>query len=199
MEITCNDEETHKTVMIIKRQVEQLTSLVDDLLDISRIEQKMIKFKKQDMVLNTTIINSIESMRAEFNRMGVDLIDEIEEHPILVNADNIRMSQCIHNILVNALKFTDKGGRVKTSLHKEGNQAVITVKDNGIGISSNMLELIFKTFSQDHTSSQISNNMGLGLGLSIVKDIIEMHGGQADVYSKGLGQGSTFTLKIPTI
>lgn len=199
LEMTTRDDMGHNTIEIIKRQTQQLSKLVDDLLDITRIREKKIEINKKDIVINAILTYSLEGMANKFNDKGIKLIGNIMENPIIVHADPVRILQCLENLLGNALKFTERHGQVIVNLKEEESYALITVEDNGIGISSDVQELIFEPYEQGHQSNQAYNNRGLGLGLALVKDIVKLHDGQVEVYSQGLGYGSIFTIKLPKL
>ena len=134
----------------------------------------------------------------EYEKKGIKLGTEIQEKPILLNADPVRITQAIGNILFNALKFTNANGTVWMTLKTEKNNAVISVKDNGIGINPELLQHLFTPFTQaDNSLHRNSGHGGLGLGLSIVKGIVDLHEGEVSAYSDGLGKGSTFTIRLP--
>ena len=176
-----------------------MCKLVDDLLDLTRINQNKIKLKKCIILLNEIVIQAAEVIQSAFDKKGVQLKQAVQPKPLFVYADQVRITQCIGNILYNALKFTQKDGSVLLSLNHERNNAVITVQDNGIGISPELIEDLFKPFVQGDNSLHRQNSNGLGLGLSIVKGIVEMHGGSVTANSEGLGKGATFSICIPII
>lgn len=187
------------TIKILKRQVDQLSKLVDDLLDITQIARNKIILNKTTVNLNTIVKNAIVDIKPQYEEKGIKLLESICEQPVMVNIDSLRIAHCIGNILRNALKFTDPSGIVKISLRIEGKKAVIKVRDDGIGISTEMLTKIFEPYQQASNNSCNSLNRGLGLGLSIVKNIIEMHDGDVKACSPGLMKGSLFTMRLPIL
>ncbi len=197
LEFQNNNEASLRTLEVLKRQTSHLSKLVDDLLDITRISQKKIVLNKEFVDLNKIIRDAIEDIKPQFEEKGINFTEDISAQPIAVNVDPLRITQCILNILTNALKFTEKKGTVDIALNLEAEKAVISIKDNGIGISPELLPRVFEPFKQDISSYSNYNNMGLGLGLSIVKDFIEIHDGSISVNSPGIGKGSTFTMKLP--
>ena len=194
---TSKNEKQSSTIKVLERQTEHLSKLVDDLLDITRINHKKIILKKETVNLNTIVEDSIVDIKPQFEGKGIRLIEDMGTEPITVHVDSLRIAQCIGNILRNALKFTEEKGIVNVSLKREGENAVINVQDNGIGISHETLTNIFEPFKQDYNPLSSYNNMGLGLGLAIVKEYMEMHHGDVSASSPGVGKGSTFTLRLP--
>lgn len=194
---TDDKQKTQKAAEIIKRQISQLCKLVDDLLDVTRINQNKIQLKRETLQLNKILLNIVDDMKLEFKNKGVHFWVKIQPLPLFIDADRVRITQCIGNILVNALKFTTKKGAVWLTLEKKMNEAVISVQDNGIGISPEMIQHLFKPFMQVDLSLDRLKNNGLGLGLSIVKNIIEMHGGTVTAHSDGIGRGALFTIRLP--
>lgn len=197
LELTDNKEQTEKAKAILKRQMGQLTKLVDDLLDLTRITQNKIKLKKDNIFLNELVMHTAEDINPEYEKKGVWLIRMVQPQPLFVYADPVRITQCIGNVLHNALKFTQENGTVRLSLQQEKSDAVITVQDNGIGIRPELITQLFKPFVQGDYTLHRQNSNGLGLGLSIVKGIVEMHGGTVAAASEGLGKGALFTIRLP--
>jgi PAS domain S-box-containing protein len=181
---------------IIQRQINQLCHLVDDLLDLTRITRNKIELKKERIDLKKLALATLEDHRMLFEKKEIALESEITEDILLLDADPVRIQQLIENLLHNAMKFTNAGGTVKLSLLQEKKDVVIHIADNGIGIKPELLPRIFQPFIQaDHTLDR--RNGGLGLGLSIVKGIAELHGGRVNVYSDGLGKGAQFSIYLP--
>ena len=198
LDITESKAQIVKAKQIMKRQMNQLCKLVDDLLDLTRINQNKIKLKKEHIYLNEIVRNVVRDLQPDYDKRGVQLYTKIRKRPVFLNADPVRIAQTIGNILSNSLKFTPKGCVVWLSLKVEKNDAVISVEDNGIGMSQKTLSELFRPFIQaDHTLNR--KNGGLGLGLSIVKGIVDLHGGKVSAYSKGLGKGSLFVIRLPII
>jgi PAS domain S-box-containing protein len=185
-----------KAIESMKRQRDHLIKLVDDLLDVSRISQNKIKLKEENINLIEITRKVIEDFRPKFQLRDVQLHTRIQRSEIIINADTIRISQVIGNVLENALKFAEKDGVVWLSLKKQRQNAVITVKDNGIGISPEIIPYLFEAFSQAEQTLD-RQNRGLGLGLSIAKGIVDLHGGNIFASSPGLGMGSEFIIKLP--
>jgi PAS domain S-box len=190
-------ERSKKIETIIKRQVNHMCKLVDDLLDLARINQNKIKLNKESILLNELLMHLVEDIKPEFDIKNIQLVAEIGQQPIYLYADPVRITQCVWNIMSNALKFTDEGGTVKLSMQKEGNEVLILIKDNGIGVSPGILPKLFEQFLQADDSTDTHNKNGLGLGLFIVKNIVEMHEGKVTANSEGLGKGAAFTIYLP--
>lgn len=181
---------------IIDRQMDQLCSLVDDLLDLTRISNNKIVLKKQRVELGRLASFVAKDHMPLANKKGLKLETDFGED-IYVDADPVRVKQIIGNLLHNAFKFTEEGG-ITLSVYEEKGQAVICVKDPGIGINPENLSRIFEPFTQSGSHAERQSG-GLGLGLSIVKAIAQLHGGDAGVYSEGEGKGSEFYIRLPAI
>lgn len=196
LDITQDINQTAKVKEIISRQTNQLCKLVDDLLELTRISQNKITLKKEDIILNEIVKSAVEDIRLEYEKKGIKLGTKIQTKPIILNADPVRITQALGNILFNALKFTQANGVVWLTLKTDKDYATISVRDNGIGISSEVLQSLFKPFTQAENTLARSGS-GLGLGLSIVKGIVDLHEGSVSVYSEGLRKGSIFTIRLP--
>lgn len=189
---------SHSLGELIQRQVTQLTRLIDDLLEVSRISQGRMELQLGPVLLDKVIRFAVESTSMVMLEKQLRLTYDCDELHLLVNGDYARLVQSVVNILINATKYTEEGGNVRISLHSENDQAVINVSDSGIGIEANMLEKIFDLFMQVDKSIDRSRG-GLGIGLSVVNTIVKMHGGVVSAQSEGLGQGATFTIRLPLI
>jgi PAS domain S-box-containing protein len=192
-----DDISTLNIIGTLKRQTEYLSKLVNDLLDLTRIAQKKIVLNKEQVNLNDILFNAIEDMLPHFEEKGIELVLDICVDPNYVYVDTFRITQCLGNILRNALKFTAENGTVRISLKSEGKNAVIDIEDNGIGIDLKMLKKIFDPYVQGSNGS--SQNKGLGIGLSLVKEFLEMHGGDICASSLGPGKGALFKLRLPIV
>ena len=181
---------------MMERQVDQMVRLVNDLMDVSRINRGRINLNKLPIQLDTAIENAVETARPMITEGGHTLIVDVTDSAIHLNGDIVRLSQALANLLNNAAKYTDKGGTITLSARQEGDTATITIKDTGIGIAQDMLERVFDMFSQNDGSLDRAQG-GLGIGLSLVKNIVEMHGGTVQVQSPGIGKGSIFTVSLP--
>jgi PAS domain S-box-containing protein len=189
---------TQQIVSILRRQVSQMTRLVDDLLDVSRITQGRIELKRIPVQLTEVIEHALETAEplVKLKRHKVSVIRH--RRALWVSADPARLVQCVGNILANAAKYTEAHGEIRIETHDEGHDAVLTVTDNGAGISAELLPHVFDLFVQaDRTLDRAQG--GLGIGLSVVKRIVEMHGGQVKGASAGLGKGSSFEIRLPLV
>lgn len=185
-----------KTHEIIHRQIDQLCRLVDDLLELTRINQNKIRLKKETIDLNEIVKCAVEDIRLEYQRKGVRLETEIQAKQIRLYADPARVTQAVGNLLQNALKFTPKDSSVLVTLRRESDDAVIVIRDEGIGIAPEILPQLFSPFTQAYGWEDRSHG-GLGLGLSIVKGIVDLHEGTVSAYSEGLRKGAAFTVTLP--
>ena len=181
---------------VIVRQGQQMARLLDDLLDVSRVTQGKIDIRKQAVDLNELVRNAVEAVRPEFTRRRHKLDVRVADEPLYVEGDSARLLQIQENLLVNAAKYTPAEGQVAISLTRDGDDAVISVEDNGQGIPADMLSAIFELFVQEKKSLARTEG-GMGIGLSLVKLLVELHGGSVCVKSDGRGQGSTFTVRVP--
>jgi PAS domain S-box-containing protein len=193
------DEETVQSASeMLERQVRQMTRLVDDLLDMSRITQGKIELRRERVALAPIVEQAIEAARGLYRSMDHELTVTTPAAPIHLDADPTRLAQVLGNLLNNAAKFTERHGRVWLTVEREGPQAVVRVRDTGIGIAGEQLPRLFDMFMQGDTSLERSRD-GLGIGLTLVKTLVEMHGGTVEVHSDGLGHGSEFVVRLPAL
>ena len=192
------DEAVQVASAMMERQVAQMVRLVDDLLDVSRISRGKIALRTQRIELSSTIYAAVEVIRPQCDLMEHTLTVTLPNEPIFLNADPTRLAQVVGNLLNNACKFTDKGGHIWLTVERKGTQAVIRVRDNGIGIAADQLPRIFEMFTQLDTSLERSGS-GLGIGLTLVKNLVEMHDGMVEVQSLGIGHGCDFTVRLPIL
>ena len=181
---------------MIERQLHQMVRLVDDLLDVSRISTGKLALRRERVELRSVAQNAIEAVEPLFHARGHTLKVEMPPAGVYVNADPTRLAQVFLNLLNNAAKFTDPGGRVDFTLKVEASELVARVRDNGIGIAPETREMIFDMFAQADRSLERSA-MGLGVGLSLSRRLVELHGGTIEVQSEGIGRGSEFIVRIP--
>jgi PAS domain S-box-containing protein len=183
---------------IILRQVDQLSRLVDDLLDVTRIARNKIQLQRRHLELNELVRRSLEDHRTVFDRAAVRLIFEPAEVPLFVHVDRNRIAQIVGNLLQNAAKFTPRGGTVKVRLAPtpDGRLANLRITDTGLGMTPQMMARLFQPFAQADTSLDRSKG-GLGLGLALVKGLIDLHGGSISASSQGLGLGTEFVVNLP--
>jgi CheY-like chemotaxis protein len=173
-----------------------MVRLVDDLLDVSRISRGKIELRRERVELASVVYHAVEACRPAMECAKHDLTITLPPQPVYLNADLTRLAQVVGNLLNNACKFTDKGGRIWLTVEHEGEQAVIRVRDTGIGIPPDELPRIFEAFVQVDTSLERSVS-GLGIGLTLVKSVVEMHGGTVEANSAGVGQGSELVVRLP--
>lgn len=191
------DRDTLRTASeMMARQVNQLVRLVDDLLDVSRISRDKIELRRKRIDLADVIEQAVEAARPSCENGGVELDVKMPEKPVHVNGDSDRLVQVIGNLLNNSCKFTERGGRIDTVLESNGVHAVVRVKDTGIGLDPDQLPFIFDMFVQADTSLERAAS-GLGIGLTLVQNLVQMHGGSVEASSAGLGKGSEFAVMIP--
>ncbi|HSW16416.1 MAG TPA: ATP-binding protein, partial [Ramlibacter sp.] len=181
---------------VIERQAEHMTRLVDDLLDVSRITRGLIRIRREPVTLQQAAAVAVEAALPGILAAGQRLEQEMPREPLVVVGDATRLSQMALNLLTNACKFTGTGGMIRLRLRRDGGAALIEVEDNGIGLSPESLERIFGLFVQEHPSGA-GGSTGLGIGLALARQLARMHGGEIVAASAGLGQGSTFSLRLP--
>jgi PAS domain S-box-containing protein len=183
---------------MIERQVAQLVRLVDDLLDVARISSGKIELKKEQVELKKVVLQAVETnlpiIEANHHRLEV----AITEEPVFLTVDPARIAQVLANLLNNAAKYTPTGGRIHLSAHRDGDKAVFSVTDTGVGIPPEAFATVFHLFSQVRSETDRAQG-GLGIGLSLVRRLVEMHGGIVSVASPGINMGSTFTVYLPLI
>jgi signal transduction histidine kinase len=189
---------THAAIAMVKRQVAQLTRLVDDLLDVSRITQGRVELKREPLELATVINHAVETVEPLFRERQHEVSIVSSYRALHVNGDMTRLVQSIVNVLTNAAKYTDAGGKIKLQTRAEGSYALVEISDNGAGISPELLPRVFELFVQGDRTLDRSLG-GLGIGLSVARQLIEMHGGKVAAVSAGLGRGATFQLWLPLI
>ncbi len=189
---------THAAIAMVKRQVTQLTRLVDDLLDVSRITQGRVELKREPLDLASVINQAVETVEPLFRERQHEVSIVSSHRALHVDGDMARLVQSVVNILTNAAKYTDTGGKVELQMRAEGSCALVEISDNGAGISPELLPRVFELFVQGERTLDRSLG-GLGIGLSVAKQLIEMHGGKVAAVSAGLGRGATFQLWLPLI
>lgn len=183
---------------MMERQVAQMVRLVDDLMDLTRISRGKIELKKQPVELAAVVSSAVETARPLIEEMGHELTVLKPEQPIIVEADSTRLAQVFLNLLTNAAKYTDRGGRIRLTAERQGSDVVVVVKDTGIGIPADKLRSIFEMFSQVEGALARSQG-GLGIGLCLVNQLVQMHGGSIEAESEGLGRGSRFVVRLPVV
>jgi CheY-like chemotaxis protein/two-component sensor histidine kinase len=190
------DSQLNELRDVIDRQLHKLTRLVDDLLDVSRITTGKIRLHMEPLDAAAALHSAVETSRPLIEARKHTLRVSLPSHIVRVKGDVERLSQVISNLLNNAAKYTEIGGHIWLSLEREGNDAVFRVRDTGAGISLEMLPRVFELFTQADQALDRAQG-GLGIGLTLVRRVIEMHGGNVRAESSGLGQGSEFILRLP--
>ncbi|MGZ5201108.1 MAG: hybrid sensor histidine kinase/response regulator [Telluria sp.] len=186
----------HRMMGVCERQLQQLTHLVDDLMEVSRITQGRMELRREPIGLAAVMRAAADDLAPTMAAAGHTLTVATPAAPACVNADATRLTQVVVNLLTNAAKYTPRGGMISLSGSVVGDEAVISVRDNGIGIPAESLGTIFEMFSQLTPALERSNG-GLGIGLALVRGIVELHGGSISATSDGPGRGSEFTVRLP--
>jgi signal transduction histidine kinase/CheY-like chemotaxis protein len=182
----------------MERQLGHLVQLVDDLLDLSRITRNRLDLRKCPVELSTVIHQTIETVRPLAASVNHELHANMPAEPVYLNADPVRLSQVFGNLLTNACKYTEPGGNIWLTVEVQGDEAVIQVRDSGIGIPGNQLASAFEMFSQLPAGRELSQG-GLGIGLTLVKRLVDMHGGTVQASSGGAGKGAEFVVRLPVL
>jgi signal transduction histidine kinase len=181
---------------VIERQLSHLTRLVDDLLDVARITRGRINLSREPTELAVLIARAVETVQPLMQARGHEFASEIPAGTLTINADPLRLTQAFGNVLSNATKYTERGGRISLTVCQQGTDVEIRVRDTGIGIPAELLPRIFDLFTQvrsDHSQS------GLGIGLALVRRLLQMHGGTITAHSEGPGQGTEFLIRLPLL
>ena len=181
---------------VMERQISQLVRLIDDLMDVSRISRGQLTLRKERVDLRSIIESAVETAQPQLTTAGVTLTLDIPSMPLMLDADATRIAQVVLNLLTNAAKFTPSGGNVTVLAKPQNERVSITVRDTGVGIAPEDQERVFGMFVQLNRDMRRSQT-GLGIGLTLVKQMTEMHGGSVAVWSAGTGQGSEFTITLP--
>jgi signal transduction histidine kinase len=183
---------------VIERQVQHLVCLIDDLLDVSRITRGMITLQRERVLIDAVVARAVETARPLIDARKHELALDLPEELLSVEGDPTRLVQIVGNILHNAAKFMEPGGRIVLSVSREDSYAVISVRDFGLGIQPELVSKIFDLFSQVHQKSETAHG-GLGIGLALVRRLVEMHGGVVTANSEGLGKGTELVVRLPVI
>jgi len=183
---------------MVARQVRHLSRLVDDLLDVSRMTQGKVTLEKQPIEIRAVIAEAVETVRPLIDERHQRLSVLLPDEQLWVDADAVRMAQIVGNLLNNAAKYTPEGGSIWVSAERADVELIIRVRDDGIGIAAEVLPQVFHLFTQAERSLDRAQG-GLGIGLSLVKSLVEMHGGRAQAFSAGLGKGSEFVIRLPLL
>src|SRR5262245_11348724 len=205
LELIRLSDNTRESVEEVREMMEEqlalLVRLVDDLLDVSRITSGKIRLQRRPTELAAVVATAVQANRAAIDQGQIHLSLDMPETRVMLDSDPVRFAQVVSNVLNNALKFTDPGGRISisaelTSPDTNPREVVLRIADSGVGISSDMLPRVFDLFTQDEATAYRSQT-GLGIGLALARHLIQMHGGTIEAHSAGAGQGSTFTLRMP--
>lgn len=183
---------------MMERQLNQMVRLVDELLDVSRIATGKLELRKELVDLASVVRQSVEASRPMIDREGHELTVTMPSEPIMLNADPVRLAQVFLNLLNNAAKYSDRGSNIWLAVKLDGNEIVVSVRDTGIGIPASHLPHVFDVFVQVDTAWQRSQG-GLGIGLSLVKEFVGLHGGRVEAHSDGPGKGSEFIVYLPAV
>jgi signal transduction histidine kinase len=182
---------------LIERQLQRMTHLVEDLLDVSRITSGDLHLQRERLDLRDVVSHAIETLEWDFLERNHRLATELPDAPVWLQADPIRLEQVFVNLLANASRYTDAGGQLTAWVHTKDGEAIVRIRDSGIGIAPEALPHIFDLFKQGNAADPHSKP-GLGVGLAVVRSLVELHGGSVTVASAGVGQGSEFTVRLPT-
>ncbi len=193
-----NTEVVERSRRMMERQLEQMVRLVDDLMDVSRITRGKVELRKERVQLAAVVASAVETSGPLIEQMGHTLTVTQPELPVFVDADPTRLAQVFMNLLNNAAKYSEREGHIGLTVEQQGTDVVMTVKDTGIGIDADHLPRIFELFTQVDRSLEKAQG-GLGIGLNLVKRLVEMHGGRVEARSDGPGRGSEFTVRLPVV
>ena len=185
-----------KIKSMIERQVCRMTQLVDDLLDVSRIAHGHLRLQRERIDLRDVVCNAIETLESDIKQRNHRLTTSLPDTPVWLQADPGRLEQVFVNLLANASKYTDAGGELAVGVHVRDTLAVVRVRDTGIGIAPEILPYVFDLFTRADEAASRSKS-GLGIGLALVRSLVESHGGLVTGESAGLGHGSEFTVCLP--
>jgi signal transduction histidine kinase len=181
---------------IIERQVLVMRRLVDDLLDVNRIERDALQLERTRVLLDEVLDSAIESVQSAIDERGLQFVQQRPSHAVWMDADPMRLSQALVNLLGNAAKFTPPGGRIDLMTTVLGGEIQVAVRDTGVGIDPQSCERIFELFAQSESGAEASHG-GLGIGLALARRLVELHGGTLSAHSDGAGCGASFTLRLP--
>ena len=183
--------------VMMERQLAQMVRLIDDLLDLSRIANGKIELRRGRMDLANAVKDAVEMSRPLIEERAQELVVTLPPKSVFVDGDRTRLAQVFANLLNNSAKYTEPGGRVWLTVEQQGSDVIVSVKDNGVGIAKEKLEVIFEMFTQ--VDRALGSDGGLGIGLNLVRGLLQMHGGRVEAYSDGPGQGSEFVVRLPVL
>jgi PAS domain S-box-containing protein len=194
--MTGDDPEMRQQVFdIMERQLRQMTRLLDDLLDVSRVTRDKLALKREPVALASIVRNAVEISRPSIESAGHTLSISLPDVPVIVDADAVRLAQVFSNLLNNAAKYTDPGGRITVDIVASDDEVTVTVRDTGIGIGADLLPRLFQPFVQGQSAGQRAQ-VGLGIGLMLARRLVELHGGRISASSAGLGRGAEFAVTL---
>jgi len=194
----CDEKAIEQARTMMDRQLSQMVRLVDDLLDVSRITRNVLELRKERVELSAVVNSAVETSRPLFDSRGHELTVTLPATPIHLDADLTRLAQVFSNLLNNAAKYTEKGGYIGLTAEQQDAEVVVTVKDTGIGIPPSMLSAVFDMFTQADRTLERSQG-GLGIGLTLVQRLVDLHGGTVLASSAGSGKGSEFVVRLPIL
>jgi signal transduction histidine kinase/ActR/RegA family two-component response regulator len=192
------DERGHHERDVSRRQARHLAGLVEDLLDVSRVTGGKVALRRMPVEISTVVTRAVEMASPLLEQRGHLLRVEVPQRGLVVDADPIRLPQVIANLLINAAKYTERGGTIQLSVRREGADVLVECKDSGIGIAPELLATMFEPVVQGGRSLDRAEG-GMGLGLAMVKSLTQLHGGTVSAHSDGPGKGSTFTVRLPAL
>lgn len=195
---TVSEKDRSRSLEVLVHQVKSLNRLIEDLLDVSRLSKGKIHLRMETVDLASVISRAVESVTALAEERGHELSVSVPREPMMVEGDPMRLEQVFGNLLTNACKYMEKGGRITVTAGAEGGDLIVRVRDTGEGISAEMLPGLFEMFTQVESSMHRSRG-GLGIGLSLARTLVEMHGGSVQVASDGVGLGSEFSVRLPAL
>ena len=188
-------EVTERVLRTLERQTSHLVRMVDDLLDVSRITRGKVVLRRAEVDLSAVAAGAVEASRPLLDRAGHRFTVELPPEPLRVHGDEVRLGQVVANLLNNAARYTPEGGAVRLAVERQGDEAVITVRDTGVGFDPEAGEKLFDLFAQGQREA--AGASGLGIGLTLARSLVELHGGSVSAASEGPGRGSTFTVRLP--
>jgi CheY-like chemotaxis protein len=190
------DGHANRVMAVMERQVHHLVRLVDDLLEVSRITRGLVEVRQDPLDLTAIVRAAVEASRPAIELAGHELAVNLPDEPVSVLGDSVRLTQVFSNLLTNAAKYTNTGGHIAVSMSQHGARASVSVKDDGIGIAPGHLAAVFEMFMQVDRANRRAQG-GLGIGLTLVRSLVAMHGGSVQARSEGLGKGSEFLVELP--
>jgi CheY-like chemotaxis protein len=191
------DPAVQRVTEMMERQVAHMVRMVDDLLEVSRISRGKIELRKEQVELASVLRNAMETSLPLVERGKHKLTIDVPDEPLMLDADPVRLAQVFANLLNNSAKYTPAGGEIAVTVRVDGGMAVVCVKDNGEGIPRQMLQRVFNMFTQVNTGMRAQG--GLGIGLTLAKTLVHLHGGSIDAASPGTGKGCEFTVRLPLV